>query len=51
LLIGSIAGSLEALTKRDTSPSSTCYGQDGKKLCNVGDVVRVRLTLPISFPH
>ncbi|KAH3906731.1 hypothetical protein HBI56_062360 [Parastagonospora nodorum] len=43
LLIGAVAGTLEALTKPEPTdgPTSNCFDVDGKKGCNVGNPIRV----------
>jgi hypothetical protein len=44
LLIGAIAGTLEALTKPDMDArTSNCFSVDGKKGCNVGTPIRVSI--------
>lgn len=44
LLIGAIAGTLEALTvNQSIIGKSNCFQLGGQKACNVGDIVRVNL--------
>ena len=41
LLIGVVAGTLEALTKRYPDGKTNCFWMGDEAACNVGDVVRV----------
>jgi hypothetical protein len=41
LLIGAVAGTLEAITNRPVTGPTNCYDMAGTKACNVGDVIRV----------
>jgi hypothetical protein len=43
LLMAAVALSLEAVTTREIQGPTNCYDVTGKKGCNVGDFVRVRL--------
>lgn len=42
LLIKAVTGTLDAVTSSEPGEHSDCYMVDGKKACNVGDVIRVR---------
>jgi hypothetical protein len=47
LLIGAVAGALQAMTDHGTEDGSNCYVMAGnRKACNVGDVVRVSPQAP-----
>ncbi|KAF1921582.1 hypothetical protein BDU57DRAFT_489495 [Ampelomyces quisqualis] len=43
LLIGAVAGTLEALTLNQVGGDSNCFMVNDERACNVGDVVRVNL--------
>lgn len=52
LLIGAVAGTLEALTKdQPITAHSNCFQLEGRVACNVGDAIRVSLPLSLVRSH